>query len=77
LRRTIDNPISVLAEVGAMREIKLVATACLGGIALMFCYMFDFFPLIATVAFLGALGYIAFAPNYWKKQPPAVPWYMK
>jgi hypothetical protein len=64
-------------EFDAMRQINVVATACLGGIALALCFACDVFPLIATVMYLGAVGYVALAPEYKKKQPPAEPWYMK
>jgi hypothetical protein len=60
-----------------MRQMNVVATVCLGGIALAFCYATDFYPFFATLAFLGALAYVALAPDSKKKQPPAEPWYMK
>jgi hypothetical protein len=60
-----------------MRQMNVIAVACLGGIALALCYATDFFPLIATVVYLGALAYVALAPESKKKQAPAEPWYMK
>ena len=59
------------------KQMNVVATACLGGIALAFCFAVDFFPFFATLAYLGGLAYVAFAPDSKKKQPPAEPWYMK
>ena len=60
-----------------MRQMNLVATACLGGIVVAFTWATDFYPVIATVAYLGALAYVGLAPDYKKKEPPAEPWYMK
>jgi hypothetical protein len=60
-----------------MRQINVVATACIGGIALAFCFLYDFYPFFATMAYIGALAYVAFAPDSQKKQPPSEPWYMK
>jgi hypothetical protein len=60
-----------------MRQMNVVAAACLGGIAVAFCFMFDIFPLFAVVAYLGILAYVALAPDWSKKKPPAEPWYMK
>jgi hypothetical protein len=56
---------------------NVVATACLGGIAVAFCFMFDFFPFFALLAYLAALCYVAFAPDWTKKETPSEPWYMK
>jgi hypothetical protein len=60
-----------------MRQMNVIATACLGGIALAFCFAVDFYPFFATLIFLGALGWMAFAPDSKKKETPAEPWYMK
>ena len=60
-----------------MRQMNVVATACLGGIAVAFCFMFDFFPFFALLAYLAALCYVAFAPDWTKKETPSEPWYMK
>jgi hypothetical protein len=59
-----------------MKQMNLVATACLGGIAVAFTFLLDFYPLWATLAFLGVLGYMAFRTPSKPKQP-AEPWYMK
>jgi hypothetical protein len=60
-----------------MKQFNLVATACIGGIALAFAFAVDFYPVFATAAYLGALAYAGFAPDWKKPPPPAEPWYMK
>ena len=60
-----------------MKQFNLVATACLGGIALAVCWAIDLYPIIATGAYLAALAYVGLAPEWKKKEPPAEPWYMK
>lgn len=61
-----------------MRQMNVIYTLCLGGIALAFCWLYDIFPFFATLGFLAILGYVAFAPETAKKENgPAEPWYMK
>jgi hypothetical protein len=60
-----------------MKQMNVVATACIGGIAVAFCFMFDVVPIIATLAYLGALAYVGLVPDSKRKTPPAEPWYMK
>ena len=60
----------------SMRQMNVVATACLGGIAVAFCFMFDFFPIWALLAYFGLLAYVAFAKPKPKEQK-GEPWYMK
>ena len=60
-----------------MKQFKLVATACIGGIALACAFAVDFYPVLATGAYLVALAYVGLAPEWKKKPPPAEPWYMK
>ncbi len=73
-----DTVVTCRSEVHSVKQMNVIATACLGGIVVAFTYMFDFFPLYAFLAYLGVLGYVAFAPEGGaKKAQPAEPWYMK
>jgi hypothetical protein len=60
-----------------MKQMNIVATACLGGIAVAFAFAVDFYPFIALVGYLAVLAYMQFGPDSKPKQPPAEPWYMK
>jgi hypothetical protein len=60
-----------------MKQFNLVATACVGAIGLAVAFAIDLYPFLALAVFLAALAYMAFAPDYTKKPPPAEPWYMK
>jgi hypothetical protein len=72
------HPGPILAEAHIMmKQMNIVATVCLGGIALAFCFATNFYPFFATLAFLGILGFVAFGGDGKKKAPPSEPWYMK
>jgi hypothetical protein len=60
-----------------MKQFNVVAAACIGGIGVAMAFAMDLYPFIALAGWLAAMAYLAFAPDYTKKPPPAEPWYMK
>jgi hypothetical protein len=62
-----------------MKQMNIIATACLGGILVAFTYMLDFYPLYCLFAYIAVLLFLMFAPDPSEKRKPSKsePWYMK
>lgn len=60
-----------------MKQMNVIATACIGGIIVAFLFMFDIYPVFGLLAWGAALLYAAFGVQGKQKEKPAEPWYMK